>query len=126
LPSKDESTKPVLGAGEFILAFADRPEVQAFQTYLSTDTWANNKAKATPNGGWVSANNGLDANNLVSPIDKLAYEILQDDAATFRFDGSDMMPAAIGSSAFWTQATKWITGQSTKATVDNIEAAWPN
>ena len=36
-----------------------------------------------------------------------------------------MMPAAIGSNAFWKQATSWITGQSTKDTVDKIEAAWP-
>lgn len=125
LPGKDANTKPVLGGGEFILAFSDRPEVKAFQTYLSTDTWANNKVAATPNGGWVSANKGLDASKLTSPIDKLAADILQDPNAVFRFDGSDLMPGAIGSNAFWKQATAWITGQSTKQTVDNIEAAWP-
>ena len=32
----------------------------------------------------------------------------------FRFDGSDLMPAAVGSNAFWKQATSWITGQSTQ------------
>jgi alpha-glucoside transport system substrate-binding protein len=125
LPGRDTNAKPVLGGGEFILAFADRPEVKAFQTYLSSDQWANNKAKATPAGGWVSANKNLDAANLVSPIDKLSAQILQDPQAVFRFDGSDLMPAAIGSNAFWKQATNWITGQSTKQTVDNIEAAWP-
>ena len=125
LPGKTEDEKPVLGGGEFVAAFADRPEVQAFQTYLSTDTWANAKAKATPLGGWVSANKGLDPANLVSPIDKLAAETFQDEAAVFRFDGSDQMPAAIGSNAFWKQATAWITGQSTQDTVSKIEAAWP-
>jgi alpha-glucoside transport system substrate-binding protein len=124
-PAKDESTKPVLGGGEFILAFADRPEVQAFQTFLSSDTWVNEKAKATPQGGWVSANKGLDINLLTSPIDKLSAETLRDPKAVFRFDGSDQMPGAIGSDAFWKQATSWITGQSTKDTVDKIEAAWP-
>ena len=77
-------------------AFSDRPEVQAFQTYLSTDVWANEKAKATPGGGWVSANKGLDVANLASPIDKLSAEILQDPDAVFRFDGSDQMPGAVG------------------------------
>jgi alpha-glucoside transport system substrate-binding protein len=123
LPGKDANTKPVLGGGEFVLAFANRPEVQAFQTYLSTDTWANAKAKVS--SGWVSANKGLDANNLQSPIDKLSAKILQDPNAVFRFDGSDQMPAAIGSNAFWKQATSWITGQDTKTTVDNVERAWP-
>ena len=125
LPGKTEDEKPVLGGGEFVAAFADRPEVQAFQTYLSTDTWANAKAKASPQGGWVSANKGLDPANLVSPIDKLAAETFQDEKAVFRFDGSDQMPGAIGSNAFWKQATAWITGQSTKDTVKKIETAWP-
>lgn len=124
-PAKDVTSKPVLGGGEFVLAFSDDPAVQAFQSFLSSDTWANEKAKNTPAGGWVSANKGLDINNLVSPIDKLSAEILQDPKAVFRFDGSDQMPAAIGSDAFWKQATNWITGQSTQDTVDKIEAAWP-
>ena len=48
LTMSDEFGKPVLGGGEFVTAFSDRQEVQAFQTYLSTDVWANEKAKATP------------------------------------------------------------------------------
>jgi alpha-glucoside transport system substrate-binding protein len=123
LPAKDANSKPVLGGGEFTLAFADRPEVQAFQTYLASDTWANQKAAISQ--GWASANKGLDPNKLSSPIDKLTAQILLDPNAVFRFDGSDQMPAAIGSNAFWKQATSWITGQDTRTTVDNIEKAWP-
>ena len=123
LPGKDATSKPVLGGGEFVTAFANRPEVQAFQTYLSTDTWAN--AKGAISSGWVSANSGLDPNKLTNPIDKLSATILQDKNAVFRFDGSDQMPAAVGSNAFWKQSTSWITGQDTKTTLDNIEKAWP-
>lgn len=123
LPGKDANSKPLLGGGEFNVAFSDRPEVKAFQTYLSTDTWANIKASVSQ--GWVSANKGLDVSKLSNPIDKLAAGLLQDPKATFRFDGSDQMPAAIGSNVFWKQATNWITGQDTKTTVDNIEKAWP-
>ncbi|MCW2137707.1 hypothetical protein BXY51_002250 [Actinoplanes cyaneus] len=106
-----------------MLAFADRPEVKAFQYFLSTDTWANLKAKAS--SGWVSANKGLKVENLTNPIDALSAKILQDPNAQFRFDGSDQMPAAVGSNAFWKQATAWITGQDTQTTVNSIEAAWP-
>jgi alpha-glucoside transport system substrate-binding protein len=120
----DEFGDPVLGGGEFVAAFSDRPEVQAFQTYLSSDTWANEKAKATPNGGWVSANTGLNIENLASPIDKLSAETLQNKDAVFRFDGSDQMPGAVGAGSFWKEMTAWITGQSTKETLDNIEASW--
>lgn len=123
LPGKDTSAKPLLGGGEFNLAFSDRPEVKAFQTYLSTDTWANTKAGLSQ--GWVSANKGLDVSKVSNPIDKLAVQLLQDPKAVFRFDGSDQMPGAVGSNSFWKQSTSWITGQSTQQTVDNIEASWP-
>ena len=125
LPGVDASAKPVLGGGEFNVAFSDRPEVKAFQTWLSTDIWANVKVASSPAGGWISANKGLDVTKLKSPIDQLAAGLLQDPKTVFRFDGSDQMPAAVGSGAFWKQATAWITGQDTKTTVDNIEAAWP-
>lgn len=122
----DEFGEPVEGGGEFVTAFDSKPATAAFQTYLSTDVWANEKAKATPNGGWVSANTGLDTNNLTNPIDKLASQILQDPEATFRFDASDAMPAAVGSGTFWKEMVNWISGQSTKDTLDNIEASWPS
>ena len=121
----DEFGKPVLGGGEFVTAFSDRQEVQAFQTYLSTDVWANEKAKATPGGGWVSANKGLDINNLKSPIDKLSAETLQDPNAVFRFDGSDQMPSAVGAGSFWKEMTAWITGESTDQALTNVENSWP-
>jgi alpha-glucoside transport system substrate-binding protein len=124
--TNQDNGKPVLGGGEFVAAFDDRPEVQAFQTFLSSDVWANEKAKDTPAGGWVSANKGLDANNLVSPIDKLSAETLQDPDAVFRFDGSDQMPGDVGAGSFWREMTKWITGQSTQDALDKIEASWPS
>jgi alpha-glucoside transport system substrate-binding protein len=122
--TSDKFGEPIVGGGEFVTAFSDRPEVQAFQTYLSSDTWANEKAKATPDGGWVSANKGLDVANLVSPIDQLTAETLQSEDAVFRFDGSDQMPGAVGAGSFWKEMTSWITGQSSKETLDNIEDSW--
>jgi alpha-glucoside transport system substrate-binding protein len=125
-PAKDATSKPVLGGGEFLLAFASRPEVQAFQTFQSTPYYANLRAQlAAASGGFISANTGLLLTSVHTPIDKLSTQILQDPKAVFRFDGSDQMPAAVGSDAFWKQATSWITGQSTKDTVNKIEAAWP-
>jgi alpha-glucoside transport system substrate-binding protein len=123
--TSEEHGRPVLGGGEFVAAFSDAPEVQAFQTYLASDTWANEKAKATPAGGWVSANKGLEVDNLASPIDRLSAETLQDPEAVFRFDASDQMPGAVGAGSFWTEMTAWITGQSTQESLDKIEQSWP-
>ncbi len=125
LPAKDETTKPVLGAGEVTAAFADRPEVKAFQTYLSSTEWATERAKTCGTGGCVTANINVDPNLLKSPIDKLSAETLTDKSATFRFDGSDLMPGAVGAGTFWKGMTNWITGQDDKATLDYIENSWP-
>ena len=64
--------------------------------------------------------------NVASPIDKTSVEILQNPDAVFRFDGSDLMPGAVGAGSFWKEMTAWIgEDQSTKDTLDNIEASWP-
>lgn len=125
LPSEDTSSKPVLGGGEFLVAFADRPEVQAFQQFMSSDTWANAMVAANHSGGWVTANTGMDASKLGNPIDRLSAETLQDPGAVFRYDGSDQMPPAVGAQSFWKNGTDWILGKSTKDTLDAIEASWP-
>ncbi len=124
-PSMSADSKPVLGGGEFAAAFSDKPEVQAFQAFLASPEWSNAKADATPNGGWLSANKKLDPNKLVKPIDKLSYTILTDPKATFRFDGSDLMPGAVGAGSFWTGMTDWINGKSTQEVADAIEKSWP-
>ena len=125
-PAKDTISKPVLGGGEFLAAFSDRPPVQAFQAFLSSDTWADAMvAAAAPNGGWISANTGMDASKLTNATDRLCVAILRDPKSVFRFDGSDQMPPAIGLEAFFQESTNWILGQSTKVTLDAIEKAWP-
>ena len=123
LPSENEDSKPVLGGGEFVAAFADRPEVQKVQTYLSSDEYANTKAEI---GDWISANTGLDVANVANPIDQLSVETLQDESAEFRFDASDLMPAAVGAGSFWQGMTEWINGKSTAEVLGTIESSWPS
>lgn len=122
LPGPDAETKPILIGGEFLTAYADRPEVQALQEWMSTSDYANTLAKNS--SGIASANLGADPNNFTG-LTKTLVELLQDPAATARFDGSDLMPAAVGASSFWAEMTKWQTGQSTADTLDNIEKSWP-
>ena len=125
LPGMSATDKPLLGGGEFVTAFSDRPEVQAFQAFLSSPQWANEKAKVTGQG-WISANNGLDGSLLQSPIDQLSFKLLTDDSYTFRFDGSDQMPGAVGAGTFWTEMTSWIASDKSDADVlSAIEASWP-
>jgi alpha-glucoside transport system substrate-binding protein len=121
-PGASADNKPALGGGEFVGAFSDRPEVQAVQLYLTTPEWNNKKAKL---GGWFSANKGLDEANVADPVNKVAVQILKN-ATTFRFDGSDVMPAAVGAGSFWKEMTAWVAeGKSDKAVLDAIEKSWP-
>ena len=36
------------------------------------------------------------------------------------------MPGEVGSDSFWKEMTAWITGESTKDALDNIEQSWPS
>ncbi|MFD7021396.1 ABC transporter substrate-binding protein [Promicromonospora sukumoe] len=127
LPAQTADEKPTLVAGEFIGAFTDRPEVVAFQTYLSSADWANAKAQATPAGGWVSANSGLDPDLLATDFDRLSAEILADPATVARFDASDLMPAAVGTDSFWSGMVEWFASdQSSQEVTDQIENSWPS
>ncbi|WP_045306418.1 ABC transporter substrate-binding protein [Saccharothrix sp. ST-888] len=115
---------PVEGGGEFLTAFSNRPEVQAVQNYLSSSDWASSRVKVST--GWVSANQGVDKSLYTDPIDKLSAESLTDPTATFRFDASDLMPAAVGAAQEWKSLTKWFAeGQAIPKVAADIDAAWP-
>ena len=114
--------RPVLGGGEFVAAFSDRPEVQAVQTYLTSPEYHNLKASI---GDWISAHQGLETESVESPIDQLSVETLQDENAVFRFDGSDLMPAAVGAGTFWRGMVEWLNGAESQQVLSNIEQSFP-
>ena len=126
LPAETADSVPMLVGGEFAMAFRDAPEVAALQAYLTSPEWSNAKAIATPNGGWLSANTELDPANLAKPIDKLSYELITAEGAVVRFDGSDLMPSAVGAGSFWKEMTDWVAlNKSTQDVANAIEASWP-
>ncbi|GAA1263015.1 ABC transporter substrate-binding protein [Kitasatospora nipponensis] len=117
-------SKPVEGGGEFLAAFSNRPEVQAVQNYLSTADWASSRVKVAT--GWVSANQGVDKSLYTDPIDQLSAAALTSPATTFRFDASDLMPAAVGAGEEWKALTAWFAeGKSIPQVAGDIDAAWP-
>ncbi len=130
-PAVDPNTKPVLGAGTLVAAFRDAPEVWAVMKYFSSPEYATNrqKAQAVRKGGglsgFLSAANGQDM-SAYQPLEQGFIDILLT-ADVVRFDGSDLMPAAVGAGTFWTEATAVVNGDETvKEALDNIEASWPS
>ncbi len=125
LPAIDDAVapNPVVGGGEFVTAFSDRPEVAAAQTFLSSAEFATAKVAL---GTWVSANSGVPLDTYANPIDKLSAQYLTDPNGTFRFDASDLMPAAVGAGAEWKEMTAWFAeDKPTKDVLAAIDAAWP-
>jgi len=119
-------TNPVEGGGEFITAFSSDPATQAVQNYLSSPEWADSRIKVAP--GWVSANQKVDQTLYTDPIDQLSAKYLADPTATFAFDASDLMPAAVGAGQEWKSMVAWFSNPSTPvATIaSQIDAAWPS
>ena len=81
---------------------------------------------------WVSELGKLSANRRVTPNaypDELTRKMAQPlvEAEVFRFDGSDLMPAAVGAGTFWTGIVSWVqaNGANTSEVVDTIDASWP-
>jgi alpha-glucoside transport system substrate-binding protein len=46
------------------------------------------------------------------------------EATTFRFDGSDLMPGEIGTSAFWTAMVDYTTGASAEEVAAMVQRRW--
>lgn len=122
-PLQKKDGRRILGAGEFVGVFHNRPEVDAFAAYLSTPEWVNELARI---GGAVSANKGFDVAHAGTPIERLSAELLTDPTVTFRFDASDMMPASVGTDTFWTGMIDWVKGADTATVLNKIEMTWPH
>lgn len=122
LPGEEAGAADVTGGGELVGAFSDSEETVAVQTFLSSPEWANSRVSL---GGVLSANSGLDSANASSDLLRQAYDILQDPNTTFRFDGSDLMPGAVGSGTLWTGMVDWVSGADSQSVLSAVEQSWP-
>jgi alpha-glucoside transport system substrate-binding protein len=122
-PGEEAGAPAVTGGGEIVAAFANDEDTVKVQEYLSSADWANSRVKL---GGVISANKGLDPENASSELLSQAITILQDPDTTFRFDGSDLMPGAVGSGTFWKGMIDWVNGTPTDDVLSSIEAGWPS
>ncbi|MFN5828584.1 MAG: ABC transporter substrate-binding protein [Rhodobacterales bacterium] len=113
--------KPVLGAGTLAFITKDGPAARAFVEWLKTpiahEVWMAQNGFLTP---LKSAN----AEVYGTPALKKQGEILLN-ATTFRFDGSDLMPGAVGAGSFWTGMVDFVGGKSAADVAAQIDASGP-
>ncbi|MFG6097468.1 ABC transporter substrate-binding protein [Leptothoe sp. ISB3NOV94-8A] len=112
---------PVLVAGDVFGMFNNTPEAQALMAYLATPTpheiWAGL-------GGFLSPHKQVSLDAYPDALSKKQAEFLGN-AETIRFDGSDMMPGAVGTGTFWAGVVEYVAGEPVEDVLDTIEASWP-
>lgn len=114
--------KPVLGAGDIYAMFNDRPEVRAVMQYFSTGESLKGWIEA---GGAISPHNDSSLDWYGDPVTRKVAEVLRN-ASSFRFDGSDLMPGAVGAGSFWKSMTDYVSGSIDENTaLQQIDASWP-
>jgi alpha-glucoside transport system substrate-binding protein len=91
-PSIEGSEPSVVGGGDLFIKFKDSPAADAFLEYLTTEEAAEIWAER---GGFSSPNKNLDDSVYPDEITRTTAGALAE-AETFRFDLSDLQPAAFG------------------------------
>ncbi|NET36199.1 MAG: carbohydrate ABC transporter substrate-binding protein, partial [Cyanothece sp. SIO1E1] len=116
-----EFGSPVLVAGDVFAMFNNTPEAQALIQYLATaqphEIWAGL-------GGYISPHSQVSLDVYPDQITRRQAEILAN-AEVVRFDGSDLMPGAVGTGTFWTGITDYVGGSDVETVLSDIEASWP-
>jgi alpha-glucoside transport system substrate-binding protein len=120
-PTKKGDPKYMLGGGDLIGAGTDKPETFDVLAYTGSADYVNAIVAAGDTS--LSPRKDFDTSKFADPVIRNFADMLKG-ADVFRFDGADMMPAAIGSGAFWQEATAWIAGGSTEDFLNNVEKAW--
>lgn len=110
---------PALAAGEMLIQFKDTPANQQFMEY-----WAGVEAQKAivQHFGRLSGNKNVEGDVYGDPLLRKGAEFLKN-ANTVRFDGSDLMPSAIGAGAFWTGVVDYVSGTDLDTVLQNIEDA---
>ncbi len=111
---------PVLGAGTLAFITKDSPAAQAFMAFLKTpiahELWMAQTGFLTP---FKSANAEMYGDPTLGKMGKILI-----DATTFRFDGSDLMPAGVGAGSFWTGMVDYAGGKPAQDVASQIQQSW--
>jgi len=123
LPGIDPALgRPVLVAGDIYAMFNDRPEVRMVMQYLATGASVEGWVRA---GGAISPHKDSKLDWYSNAVDRKVAEIIQN-ATSVRFDGSDLMPGAVGAGSFWKEMTAYVSGsKSLDDALKAIDASWP-
>ena len=112
--------KPVLGAGT-LWGITNENEgahdlIKFLQDPQAHEIWMELK-------GFLTPHKGVDNSKFSDPTLRKMNDILLG-ATTFRFDGSDLMPGAVGAGSFWTGMVDYTGGKSADEVANEIQKSW--
>ena len=114
--------KPVLGSGSLLGMAIDNGATREVMKFLATPASVEVEVKE---GLFVAPHNNVPKDWYPSAALQGFAEILEN-AETFRFDGSDLMPGAVGAGSFWTGVTDFVNGADLDTVLQAIDAGWPS
>ena len=109
-------------AGDIFAMVNDTPEARKLMAYLATPKPHEIGAAG---GDFLSANKQVDINVYPDAISRKQAKLLTE-ADIVRFDGSDLMPGAVGTGTFWSGIMDFVAGSSEADVTEKIEFYWPD
>lgn len=115
--------QPMLGGGDLAaLMNGDDPDAIAVMKFITSPEFGGPWAST---GGWLSPHKNFDLSLYPDELTRKSAEFATS-ADVFRYDGSDLMPNAVGAGSFWDGMVEWLQGTKTAEQVTtDIENSWP-
>jgi ABC-type glycerol-3-phosphate transport system substrate-binding protein len=117
----------LIGGGNMLAAFADRPEVRELVRFILSPSYGTQLVGVGSN--FMSANRRFDLENY-PPFLRRQARVLEAALAadTFRFDASDLMPPRVGAEPFWGAMMTYLRHgpRSLDRILAGLDARWPD
>jgi alpha-glucoside transport system substrate-binding protein len=120
LPSADGASAPLLLGGTLAAPLSDDESVSAAMQLVASQALAE-QLNQTP--GFLSPHLGVDRATVPDATTRRLLDLLAT-TSDVRFDGSDLMPPAVGIGTFWTGMRAFFAGEDLDTLVAEIQAGW--
>jgi alpha-glucoside transport system substrate-binding protein len=120
LPAAGSEPPPLLLGGNLAVPLDDRPEVDEAMRLLTSAEFATMLDRT---GEFVSPHTGIDRSDVGGAVSTRLIDLVAG-AGALRFDGSDLMPASVGTGTFWAGMQSFFSGERVDTVLPAIEAGW--
>ncbi len=122
LPGAEPGDAPLLVGGMLAAPLDDSPDVAAALAILGGTDVAT---RLDQTADFLSPHRGVDPAALAAdPVSARLLDVVEH-STDVQFDGSDLMPASVGTGTFWAGMTSFFAGEQLDVVLLEIDAGWP-